>query len=232
MLSRGIVRCIVCLLVITATESSSATNHVKYNPRLKVSSRAGLVKQLRAPFEEGVAHPAGVLNCVQLLAKVKDKEQSAGSSTSLQEDRSTMATCLMLRELKNAKPARISYVHDLTWDEHVLPLLPPQLAIAVSTESKNAADAAAAKKENWLAFDQSITAEVGSKGPEEIVVAGNGFSERLILWGRGDFTGDGNEDLLVQSLDTLTEGTYRSTRLFILTRHKGDAPLTVARSVL
>lgn len=230
MLSRGIVRCIVCLFVITATESSPAANHVKYNPRLKVSSRAGLVKQLRAPFEEGVAHPAGILNCVQFL--VKDKEQSADSSTSLQEERSTMATCLMLQELKNAKPARISYVHDLTWDEHVLPLLPPQLAIAVSTESKNAADAAAAKKENWLAFDQSITAEVGSKGPEEIVVAGNGFSERLILWGRGDFTGDGNEDLLVQSLDTLTEGTYRSTRLFILTRHKGDVTLTVVRSVL
>ena len=124
--------------------------------------------------------------------------------------RSTMAKCLVLDALGHAKPARSSYVRDVSWDEHVLPLLPPQLAITVSDESERAANEAASRGQNWREFDPAVAAS--SKGPDQIVVTGDGFIERLILWGRGDFSGDGSQDLLVQTLDTLTEGTYRSTR--------------------
>jgi hypothetical protein len=130
-----------------------------------------------------------------------------------------MAECIVFQELRRAVPARISYVHDLAWDEHVLPVLPPQLAITVSAGATRAADVAANRGRNWQALDPSVTASPSSKGADEIVVTGNGFSERLVLWGRGDFKGDGSEDLLVQSFDTLTDGTYRNTRLFVLTRH-------------
>ena len=71
-----------------------------------------------------------------------------------------------------------------------------------------------------------------AKGADRIIVSGKEFREQLILWGRGDFNGDGNEDLLVQSLDTLTEGTYRNTRLFVLTRKSADAALSVVRELL
>lgn len=199
---------------------------VQYNARLKVTSRADLERRLRAPFGDGVAHPAGILNCRQLLARKGHLPQA--SNQEFQAERSTMAECTVYRELSRAVPARSSYVRNLAWDEHVLPLLPSQLAITVSAESTRAAGLAANQDRGWQDFDPSITADESSKGPEEIVVAGNGFSERLVLWGRGDFNGDGVEDLLVQSFDTLTDGTYRNTRLFLLTRHAANDRLSVA----
>ena len=141
-----------------------------------------------------------------------------------------MAECVAMSELRRAVPARSSFVRNLPWNEHVLPLLPPQLAITVSGESERAAKAAAGRGQTWLNLDPSITAR--PKGPETIVVTGSGFREQLIFWGRGDFSGDGAEGLLVQSLDTLTEGTYRNTRLFVLTRRKPDGPLSLVRSPL
>lgn len=133
-----------------------------------------------------------------------------------------MADCLVLHELWSAKPARASYLHDLPWDARVLPL----------PESERAAGAAAGFGQTWRDFDPSAAAAADARGPDEIVVTGKGFIERLILWGRGDFNGDGLEDLLVQSFDTLTEGTYRNTRLFVLTRRTADVPLSVVRSLL
>jgi hypothetical protein len=203
---------------------------VQYNPRLNAISGADLDRRLRAPFAEGVAHPKSILNCAQWLASRNRATRSLESESGAR--RSALADCVMLQELHKAVPAHSSYLHDLAWDERVLPLLPPQLAIAISAESKSAAETAASQGHTWRDFDPTATASPGSKGPEEIVVSGNGFSERLVLWGRGDFTGDGLEDLLVQSFDTLTEGSYRNTRLFVLTRRSANGPLTLISSPL
>ena len=40
------------------------------------------------------------------------------------------------------------------------------------------------------------------------------------------------QDLLVQTLDTLTEGTYRNTRLFVLTRKNSKSRLSVVKQLL
>jgi hypothetical protein len=222
----------VCLIFLIARNSTRAASEVQYSPRLGVSSRQQLEQRLHAPFAEGVAHPAGVSNCAQLLDQRGHAPQAKGSDRQLQDERATMADCLVLQELWSARPARASYLHDLPWDARVLPLLPPQLAITVSAESERAAGAAARRGKTWRDLDPSTAAEAGVRRPDEIVVTGKGFVERLILWGRGDFNDDGLEDLLVQSLDTLTEGTYRNTRLFVLTRRAADDPVSVVRSLL
>ena len=118
----------------------------------------------------------------------------------------------------------------MKWDESILPLLPPQLAINVSDESIRAADAAAKANKSWADIDKTATAS--ADGPDRVMVKREGFIVRLILWGRGDLNGDGVQDLLVQTLDTLTEGTYRYTRLFILTRKSADGKLSVVRELL
>ena len=231
MQTRRLLGFLIALLI--AGNSTRAATEVQYSPRLKVSSRQELEERLHAPFAEGVAHPAGVSNCVQLLERRGRTPQTKGSDRLAQAERSTVADCLVLQELWNAQPARSSYLHGLPWKAAPLwPLLPPQLAITVSAESERAARAAAGRGQTWRDFDSSAAAETGTKGPDEIVVTGKGFLERLILWGRGDFNGDGFEDLLVQSLDTLTEGTYRNTRLFVLTRRTANGPLSLVRSLL
>jgi hypothetical protein len=221
----------ICSFLLPAQNSTrGASLAVQYSARLKVSSQSELDQRLHAAFTEGTAHPAGVSNCAQLLAQRGRAPQALVPDREIQAERSTMAECLVLRELRRATPARSSYLHDQPWDEHVLPLLLPQLAITVSAESERAAKDAASHGQNWPDFDPSAT--VSAKGPDEIVVTGKGFREQLILWGRGDFNGDGTEDLLVQSLDTLTEGTYRNTRLFVLTRRTANGRLSLVRSLL
>lgn len=209
---------------------------VQYSSRLNLSSASEIDQRLDTPFTAGTVHPAGVDNCAQLLAKCGPALQGncAGRSSStsdrdLQAQKSTLADCFILRELQHATPAPSSHVAELKWDEHILPLLPPQLAINVSAESLRKAKAAATRGQSWPDFDKSATAS--TDGLDQIVVQGKGFLERLILWGRGDFNGDGMEDLLVQSLDTLTEGTYRNTRLFILTRKTPRGKLSVVRAL-
>ena len=202
---------------------------VEYGRRLKVSSQSELEQRFHAVFAEGMAHPAGVSNCAQLLRLGDRSRETTGRASEFEAERSTTVECLVLQQLLSAKPAHSSYVHDLQWDKHVLPLLPPQLAVTVSDEAKRAAKEAALKGESWPDFDRSVSAN--QKGPDGIVVSGNGFREQLILWGRGDFMGDGTEDLLVQSRDTLTEGTYRNVRLFVLSRRTAKGRLSVVKAL-
>ena len=220
-----------CLFSLSAQDATHRSFFkVQYSPVLKVASRADLDRRLRAPFADGAAHPAGVSNCTQLLTKRGQQGEGQGPEQEMQAERATMAECLVMQELRQARPSRSSYVHNLPWDDRLMSLLPPQLAITVSNETRRAAAAAASRGQNWQDFDPSATASVN--GPEDIVVTGKGFREQLTLWGRGDFNGDGVEDLLVQSLDTLTEGTYRNTRLFVLTRHTKKGRLSLVRSLL
>jgi hypothetical protein len=230
---RGLIRifslAVLALSIQALPQSHSFEMNVQYNARLDVTSAEDLKKLLGEPFKKGVVHPSGVLNCVQLLARQRNTREASGQD--FQAAQSLRAQCVVLQELELAVPAKTSSLHDLSWDDHVLPLLPPQLAITVSRESTNDAAKAADAGRNWRDFDPSIAASISSKGPDEIVVTGDGFTERLVLWGRGDFTKDGVESLLVQSFDTLTEGTYRNTRLFLLTRSSKNEQLTVSRSI-
>lgn len=190
---------------------------------VQLSSRlnADLERQLRAAFPDGAAHPVNARNCVEMLAL-------AGRDNL--EQRSTLVQCTILQELRSAAPARSSFVAALKWDESILPLLPPQLAINVSGESTRAAQAAAVAGKSWTDADKTATASLD--GPDRVMVIGDGFIVRLILWGRGDLNSDGLQDLLVQTLDTLTEGTYRYTRLFILMRKSANGKLSVVRELL
>jgi len=215
------------------TKDRSVTYPVQYSSRLSVSSAAEISPKLQAPFTEGTAHPTGIGNCVQLLAACKHGTHGCAASSASGRDllaqRSTLADCTVLEELRNAKPANRSFLAELKWDEHILQLLPPQLSITVSEEAGRRAEAAAERGQSWPKFDTTVKAEAA--GSDQVGVRGNGFVQRLILWGRGDFNGDGFEDLLVQSLDTLTEGTYRNTRLFILTRKTAHGKLSLVRVI-
>jgi hypothetical protein len=222
-----------CALTPQDTQKSSGQQSgdyaVQLSSRLNVSSQSDLDQRLQAAFSDGTAHPAGVRNCVEMLAL---GARGAGSTAGRDylEQRSTLVECTIFQQLRRAAPARSSFVAALKWDGGILPLLPPQLAINVSNENTRAAEAAAAAGRSWADTDKTASASVDA--PDRVIVKGDAFIVRLILWGRGDLNGDGVQDLLVQTLDTLTEGTFRNTRLFILTRRSADGRLSVVRQLL
>jgi hypothetical protein len=188
---------------------------VWFSERLSVSTAAQLEQRLSEPFAGGVAHPDGIHNCAVWLAKGGSIAPNAVGPEAMAQT-SALAQCLILREMQGAAASGVSHVSNLKWDERVLPLLPPQLGINVSRETLRSARMAAAEGRAWIDVDKTIAAK--GAGADRIDVTGQDFTERILLWGRGDFNHDGVEDLLVQCFDTLTKGTYRNTRVFVLTR--------------
>src|SRR5436190_817859 len=124
---------------------------VQLSTRLEAPSQAELRKRLGAPFAEGTAHPAGVNNCTELLAKGRAASEEGGPDAAPQK--STLAECLIFRTLIDAAGARSSSVADLKWDEQVMRLLPPELAVNVSDESLRAAKIASARGWKWVDVD-------------------------------------------------------------------------------
>ena len=52
--------------------SGNRRHPVQFSSRLSVSSQAELGRRMDAAFAEGTAHPAGVNNCSELLAKGRE----------------------------------------------------------------------------------------------------------------------------------------------------------------
>ena len=63
--------------------------------------------------------------------------------------------------------------------------------------------------------------------PEEATYADETARQHLVLLARGDFDGDGFEDLLLLSEGQLPEGSYEATRLFLVTQTAAEAQLTL-----
>ena len=56
-----------------------------------------------------------------------------------------------------------------------------------------------------------------------------GGTQELALVAKGDFNGDGIEDMLITSRDSVEGGSYRAIRLFLLTRISASSAITVLR---
>lgn len=135
------------------------------------------------------------------------------------------AICDAIALLRNAKPAKKSFVRGLRLDRSIYDWLPPFMAPTQGVrycekyeaqrrreslgEFLGARPAIEHRRENSVKFEnETAGAEI------EIVI-------------RADLLSDGYEDLAVIRGEWATEGTYGADRLFVLTRHRADGPLRV-----
>jgi hypothetical protein len=77
--------------------------------------------------------------------------------------------------------------------------------------------------------DPELKIHVHSK--DEFMAKDDGWEATVSLYARGDFDGNGIEELLLRRDGTLLEGTYRNHSLFILTRSSNHGPLRVVRKI-
>ncbi len=201
---------------------------LQISPLLNLYTQSDVQQRLNTPFAEGVVHPSDTKSCAKLANKKREAVLEGAGGSDAQAQVSTLAECVILQTLSRARPSRTSYVGELNWDANVMSLLPPELAIAVTEDAVRAVQSADSSHQSWAEMDQSVKAT--SDGTDQILVTGNTFQERLIVWGRGDFTGDGVQDLLVQTMDA--QGAYKNTRLFVLTRKNAESKLSVAKQLL
>jgi hypothetical protein len=137
--------------------------------------------------------------------------------------------CVALNWLKSAQPAKISLIDNFHLDRRAAESLPPQLALPVAREEVERARKAAAACQSIKILEPSTKTKVRSK--TRITFEGQGWEAEVIEYARGDFDGDGFEDLLLRRDGGLKGGSYHRTNVFILTRTPKDKCLRVVREM-
>ena len=157
-------------------------------------------------------------NCLE-WGVLHGKDFEAVSTIEAQTDSGAKLRCGTLELLRRARPAQISHVRDLRWNESLLPLLPSIIATAVSRDEERALAAAMKEGKSLIEYVPSVHLRA-TREPEVIeVLEGDGtwmVIVRAEAW--GDFNADGTDDLVVSVINGATQGTYSTTRLMTLTR--------------
>lgn len=136
-----------------------------------------------------------------------------------------LARCIPLRFLQKAQPSRDSYVRNFHWSNDALTELP---VLFLPVEAETPAEAAARATKTWKEYEP--TAKVTKADGNSLQVDVPDIWEcSLDVVARGDFNGDGVEDLLVQGYRQAVGGTYKEFPLFVLTRGKGETRLRLVQ---
>jgi hypothetical protein len=123
----------------------------------------------------------------------------------------------------HGQPARTSFLRDFTLDAQAPKRLPAAFAFSVSPQDAERVSEATGEGQPWTAVEDVHLLEQTS--PRDALYGDNASEQRIVIAARGDFSGDGIDDLLLLSSGHLTHGSLKSTRLFLLTLDQPDEPI-------
>lgn len=129
-----------------------------------------------------------------------------------------------------AQPAVISYLRPFAFDEGLPDRLPWQVAMIMSgSEAQRIADER--PNSTWRQALFGPLTGFSSCGTHCGRYGDPGAEQRVRLVGRGDFDGDGIEDMLLSSSDAAIGGSYRAVRMFVLTRRQPGGNVELVREL-
>jgi hypothetical protein len=199
---------------------------VSWSSQLKLASLADIDGALAQPVEEV---PDAILDddnsvrsiktCNDLLAVAKLKFHLAQENKLVWDGFIDEALrCFALDTLRGARPAATSFLGWFRLSRSGVARLPARFAPVLSdADEKNLARAKVDKRcRRWGKYDHRLRLQAES--PDQAWVGGDGWAGRLSLYARGDFDGDGREDLMLLRYGKVDEGTVSDTSLFIVTQ--------------
>jgi hypothetical protein len=248
---------LVTALAVTACSARSrrapgtdpgTPSEVQVWPGMEVATVADIPNEWVAPWKNGTFflknlsphRPESIASCAD-LAGVSESEVRLSLEWERYSLREKVIRCGALAEVRNARPARVSYVRDLVSSDDpggVLPaVVSPSVEILPKPASAPAADpslTASGSSRSWRASDPTLTFDRSSAraGYQELVVGGS-YRGRLTWWAAGDFDGDGAEDVLMFSnlAPTAAANAPNVMRAFVLTRKLAGGPVTVVKQI-
>lgn len=213
-----------------AALAQQAAEKIWWAKDLNLVNLSDIGQALQKPFDERVnvvsgSKQAALGNCLEYL-KYSDEGYKAASDFQMRTLESLGADCRALALLKNAAPAKVSYIGDFHLDTAAPAVLPAQFAVGVSKDELESLAAAARAGKSWLEYQPGLKAE---EAKDALSVEAAGMRSDLRLYARGDFNGDGVEDLIIREDYAALGGTYGGSRLFLLTRRRGQRVLEVLK---
>ncbi len=174
--------------------------------------------------EGGTRKEAPAITCND-LTRLTEVGYYATGSNNYRIQLYTLAYCGAIALLEQAAPAERSYLRDFVLDEQAVDYLPAMVDVSPSCDFLCRQRVA---NERRIPLSQFIPVfRVTALGGDRIEFRTIGAETNLSLLARGDFDGDGLDDMLVLSSGYATEGSGGWTETFLLTRDLPDAVLTV-----
>lgn len=215
MLSVGVM---TIVLVGTGLAVVQANRPVAWSPELHLKGTTEIQSQLQAPVLEGAKRvrltngttSRDVGNCEEYLNAV-----GGGFHASTPIDVKTSADfvyqCFVLRDLQHAQPAVSSSAY--TWSENSLSHLPPVL-VPGAHDVTDAAEQSEKRGESWKQFNPNV--KIKKISGDLLLAEDNDYVYSLQVLARGDFNGDGIEDLAVYGTAQAKRGTWAHASYFIV----------------
>lgn len=149
----------------------------------------------------------------QPLNPVRSQEMAAFSELAV--------NCIAAELIATGKASRQSYIERRLVDENLPQRMPSMLAMVTSVSEWSRVEPG----QTWAQVnaDASFTAT----GEDAGRYAHGGSIQELAELARGDFTGDGLEDVLLTSFDYVQDGNYTARRLFLISRKSLEQPFKV-----
>ncbi len=135
------------------------------------------------------------------------------------------ALCRAIEMLKQAAPARRSYLREFVLDETAVAYLPAMAFRMPSCDYQCRQRLANERRIPVSQFEELV--RIDSKGVDELELETPTMETRITVMARGDLNADGLDDMLVLSNTGATEGTGGWSGIYLLTREAPNAVLFV-----
>lgn len=228
------IACGSLLLLLGCQGGAPAADRLWWSSSLRLDSLEAIEGAMQKPWPDAVAvsksgsGQATVSNCATSL-ELQAKGYSANGEREMQALQAMTVPCLVLRALRQGKLARRTGLSAFAWNAEVIAVLPPGLSIVVSSDDQRRVQAAVDQGQSWKDIEPGLRATL--QAPDVVEVVTEGSLSSLTLLARGDFDGDGWEDLLIDVRHALRGGSYRSVRLVLVTRTRDRGPLQLVRDL-
>lgn len=137
------------------------------------------------------------------------------------------ASCKAIKAALQLQPAKASYVANLSFNKQTLSQFPSQFAMVISSAERQRLS-----ENSNIKFWSDIESlkSVSKQGVDTYEVAVKGGTHSLKILARGDANGDGIEDLLVRDDQSVTEGSYSASHLWLLTKLDDSEPIQLLKA--
>jgi hypothetical protein len=228
--------CLASLLALSPPPAPAATAPlpVRFESASEVKDAQALQSAIDKPFDEpwkvkvGPKGPERSLtNCAQLAVDFPAGMLETPDPINQRPLLFQRAHCRALLWLKDAKPSRRSFLGGLVLSLETAGSLPDVLIPNLGVPKKKARASGA---RTWKAADAKLALNPTPPPQPGFYLRGRDYEAEVSIYGRGDFDGDGLEDVLIRRDGYPRKGSYQEFGLFLLTRTAEGAPFKVLRS--
>src|SRR5690554_4712304 len=179
---------------------------------------------------DGERTPMALESCRDYLEIADLRPRPLAGGTTLMIFQARALDCQAMTLALAAQPAAISHLRTLAFDEGLPDRLPWQVAM-ITSGSEAEQIAAERPHATWRQALFGPLTEFSPCGTQCARYGDPAQEQAVSLVARGDFDGDGIEDMLLASSDTAKGGSYHAVRMFLLTRRQPRGKVELIREL-